>query len=364
MGKIIKFGRQWWSQIFLGVGILTIVGLVWHPDTRWIWQADSTGDWGGDATRNVLFAFGALGGIFGLILASRRLDKFSEQVEIGQKQAGTAEANLFNDRLSRAIVGLSNNESLAARNAALRLLKNLGEDLPEGDRNRDLVCEIIHGFIRDRAMLLLKDINGQIPPLTETPEARADNVLAITVLFDLVEKENRKKYTLSKLDLRLLNLSRVWLQGAVLSETDLRGANLFYAHLQGAILVAAKLQSAFLSRTDLREAILGRAELQDAVLDGAKLRGAHLSEVNFHCAEMTGADFEGVRHLSQEQLDKIVYSIFSPPRNMPEDIDLPRHRAYEIKDGKRYFVESDEPESGRLVDEVLEEERQGREGRG
>ena len=64
------------------------------------------------------------------------------------------------------------------------------------------------------------------------------------------------------------------------------------------------------------------------------------------------------------ELDKIVYSIFSPPRNMPEDIDLPRHRAYEIKDGKRYFVESDEPESGRLVDEVLEEEGQGREGRG
>ena len=61
--------------------------------------------------------------------------------------------------------------------------------LPEGNRNRDLVCEIIHGFIRDRAMMPAEEENGELPPLKETPEKRADIVMAIEVLFELVEEK-------------------------------------------------------------------------------------------------------------------------------------------------------------------------------
>ena len=123
--------KQKWPPYFIFVlGICLIGFLAWCDGTRSIWLTPDQKKWDGIGTRNVLFALGAWGGVFALFLAARRSD-------IAQKQAETAEANLFNDRLSRAIVGLSNNESLAARNAALRLLKNLAEDLPEGDRNRD-----------------------------------------------------------------------------------------------------------------------------------------------------------------------------------------------------------------------------------
>ena len=48
--------------------------------------------------------FGA--GLFALWLFYRRNRSFEKQVDTGQKQAETAEKNLFNDRLSRGIEAL------------------------------------------------------------------------------------------------------------------------------------------------------------------------------------------------------------------------------------------------------------------
>lgn len=96
--------------------IVTILGVVvlvspFIPAVQKIWWF---GDgWSGEATRSIVLTLGGLGAFCGLILATRRLN-------VSQKQAETAEANLFNDRLSRAIVALTSTESLASRNAALR----------------------------------------------------------------------------------------------------------------------------------------------------------------------------------------------------------------------------------------------------
>jgi hypothetical protein len=117
----------------------------------------------------------------------------------------------------------------------------------------------------------------------------------------------------------------------------LRAAKLHGSHLHGAVLKNADLQDANLARAILQDADLGHADLS-----GADLRGA---------------DLDKVKILRQDQFNQIVYAFTLPPKNLPSEFSVPENRAYVIKDGKRYFVESDEPESGRLVDEVLEEER-------
>ena len=395
MGKIKIFWQTQWQNFkgtSLEVKMLVLAGLVllsaFIPCLNEIWKYGK--DWSGEATRSIVLTLGAIGGAYGLILAVRRLN-------IAQKQADTAEANLFNDRLSRAIVGLSNNESLVARNAALRLLKNLGGDLPEGDRNRDLVCNIIHGFIRERAIVRSLNENGAMPSVKEAPEARTDIVMGIQILFELVEKENREKFSLSKLDLRNLDLSFVHLEGAdlrgavlqdtilfmtklqsanlynanfqetILQSADLRDTDLGHASLQGAILLMAHLRAAklhgshlhgaVLKNADLQDANLARAILQDADLGHADLSGADLRGADLSGADFSHADLDKVKILRQDQFNQIVYEFTVPPKNLPSEFSVPENRAYVIKDGKRYFVKSDEPESGRLVDEVLEEER-------
>ncbi len=363
MGKIKNFWQTQWQNFkdtSLEIKMSVLAGAVllsaFIPCLNKIWIYGD--DWSGEATRSIVLTLGAIGGAYGLFLASRRLDKFSKHVEIEQKQAETAEANLFNDRLSRAVVGLSNNESLGARNAALRLLKNLAEDLPEGARNHDLVCEIIHGFICNRAMMPPRDKNNELPSLTETPEQRADIGTAIIILFALVPVKKRGgRYSLDKLDLRQLdlswaelkgaNLSGVNLQGANLSEAGLQGADLFHAELQSAVLPGAKLQGADLSEAKLQGADLFHAELQGADLSGAELQGADLSgarlegaglfythleraflrDAHLKGATLTGAylegadlsycDLEAVKNLTQGQINQIVFELDGPLLNLP-----------------------------------------------
>jgi len=151
------------------------------------------------------------------------------------------------------------------------------------------------------------------------------------------EKEKYRKLNLSTTDLRgaflieanlkQAHFYRANLQGALLNEANLELAVLTEADLQGAFLTKAHLKDAYLEmsnmqnttlnqaviintqlqKADLRGAQLQQAVLREANLQGANLRGAHLVEADMHKtylfkADLRGADLQGVKNLTREQL--------------------------------------------------------------
>lgn len=107
------------------------------------------------------------------------------------------------------------------------------------------------------------------------------------------------------------------LEGADLWSAHLKGANLRGAHLGGTCLLGARLVEA-----DLRGARLDGANLQKAHLAGAALLkahfdGANLKDAHLNGAVVSGAIFENVKNLTQEQLDTACWDGKYPPTLPP-----------------------------------------------
>ena len=93
-----------------------------------------------------------------------------------------------------------------------------------------------------------------------------------------------------------------------------------------------------------------------AICGGQILEGAYLQGVS-----LSGAKLGGVQNLRQDQLNGIIFESDSPPVNLPDGLKLPAHRAFIIEEKKKPLrTQNPNPpksQSGRLVSEVLEEER-------
>lgn len=307
-------------------------------------------EWDARSNRFAVLTLGAWGAFYGLLLSVRRIN--------------VSENNLFNDRLSRAIEALGHQE-FANRRAGLTLLENLAKETPE-EKNKELILQLLHNFIRGRAGNRRYDA---LFPSDEEIVARNDIVVAIKILFKIVTNPAIRldKYSLDTLDLRQLEFgSSEWLRpdkwkSCILDAADLQGAQLNFVDLQGAHLWYANLQDAYLWDANLEDSKLGYANLQGANLMGAKLFGADLSSANLHGTNLSGVEgLKSVEGLTQGQFDKIIYDKYLLPIIL-EGLKLPEHRAYEHKGGEPYFIKSQYPESERPVYKVLEEERKARE---
>ena len=272
--------------LLLLIGIIIFSAFISETQKFWVFPPDKNSKWDGASTRSLILALGAVGVIYGLILSARRLEKFSHQVE-------TCERNLFNDRLSRAIEALGTKDNLAVRNAGLRLIDSLIKDTHADTGNRILLLDILHGYIRDRAVKPSRDEDGNLPD-TPSRETRTDIELAIKILFDRLPLDERGEYLLGNLDLR----------GLQLFEFDLRRADLKRATLEGA---------------DLRNANLQDANLRDADLERAELQGADIS----------GAMFFKIKNLTQEMLDRCIYEPDHAPEILFADLELSFRCAFE-----------------------------------
>jgi uncharacterized protein YjbI with pentapeptide repeats len=113
---------------------------------------------------------------------------------------------------------------------------------------------------------------------------------------------------LSNVNLRGVDLTKVYLEGAnleganltatILTDADLRGANLTGATLDSAVLYRTDLGEANLTKTsarksDFRDANLSSAKLEEAQLDGSKFTGADMRSVYADGAKLDGASLEG-----------------------------------------------------------------------
>ena len=292
--------------LLLLIGVIIFSAFISETQKFWVFPPDKNSKWDGASTRSLILALGAVGVIYGLILSARRLEKFSHQVE-------TSERNPFNDRLSRAIEALGTKDNLAVRNAGLRLIDSLIKDTHADTGNRILLLDILHGYIRDRAVKPSRDEDGNLPD-TPSRETRTDIELAIKILFDRVQRERHRQYPLNNLDLRGLQLFEFDLRRADLKRATLEGADLRNANLQGACLMRSNLQGA-----DLRNANLQDANLRDADLERAELQGADIS----------GAMFFKIKNLTQEMLDRCIYEPDHAPEILFADLELSFRCAFE-----------------------------------
>jgi uncharacterized protein YjbI with pentapeptide repeats len=121
-------------------------------------------------------------------------------------------------------------------------------------------------------------------------EVLYDNETKFPTGFDPI-KEGAYKIV-PKVDLFKANLSDGMLWEAQLSEADLREAD-----LQRAVIVTGDL-----SRTKLQNANLKNAKMADANLELANLQNSNLEETALYRANVSGADFRGVRNMTVEQI--------------------------------------------------------------
>jgi uncharacterized protein YjbI with pentapeptide repeats len=170
---------------------------------------------------------------------------------------------------------------------------------------------------------------------------------------------NLRGVSLDDARLKNANLTGANLRGASLAGADLRGsslvgatgnasdfsavsfqgANLENANLFGSALVAANLSAASapsinlgnasligadLRGADLSGARLGYASLQAANLAKANFNGADLSKANLALAGLNGATFRDVKGLTSEQLAGAWAWSDTPPKNLPEGIEIAR----------------------------------------
>lgn len=95
-----------------------------------------------DFLRTAVLTIGALGGGYGLVLATRRQKVLEEQTKQGQKQIQQGQDQLFNDRLGRGAEMLGH-ESMAVRVAGIKVL----EDLALTSDHKGIIYQIIDKFL-------------------------------------------------------------------------------------------------------------------------------------------------------------------------------------------------------------------------
>ena len=287
--KLKRLIGAYWLEILLGVFTIAITAVA---ICQWGWL--TKGEYGnGHAIRTLVFAYGAIGAFYALILNVRRL-KMNE-------------AGLFSDRLGRGVEALANEKKLHIRAAGVRILENLYKTA-EPD-NQKLIRNLLLDFICNQT-----DIYD---PAKETKprrwKGRVDIEIAIKILGELVSAENipleekQKELDMMNLDLRNLDLSSAKLEGANFGQAGLQAASFTVAKLQKARFWSAKLQGTWFVNAELQKADFASAELEKA--------------------DLTAADLENVKNLTQTQLDTAIYRKNTPPK-LPAELTIPENRAY------------------------------------
>lgn len=381
--------KRKWSGVqcvIVGASSLTVIVLfIAAPYCVYIYPEffipEGSEEWGGGATRNLLFAIGGLLGFLGLCLGAWRTIDFSKQVTLGQEQQ-------FSETLSRGVELCAKSEEGEAftRVSGVRILANLAESQPQNDAKRKIIYQTLYDFILYRAAMSEEPSPQDKESLRGDKfmdAARPDIEAAIISLGDLVPKDKKSRedffgfigLDFRYLDLRGANLLGAILEGANLSSTELMNADLSYssliyadlsgaelervdlsnarlgdanlsninlseANLSDASLLKANLSSSILGDADLSGAELEGAKLSDAFLWGANLSGAFLKDADLSGADLSDTDLSNVKKLTQEQLNKCIYDRKNLPKNLPEGLVLPTDRAYKSEDDDMCFVES------------------------
>ena len=122
--------RHWLKIVFVTAAVIVLVSPI-IPVLGDVWFFGDEQAAGG-ATRTIIFALGALGGLYGLIVAARRLD--------------VNERGLFNDRLSRAVEALGHEDS-AVKMSGWHLINSLIKESEPGSDDEELLLKILNEYV-------------------------------------------------------------------------------------------------------------------------------------------------------------------------------------------------------------------------
>ena len=351
-----SYPRKWWGLLvstdigffflieFAVVVMGTIAGvLIW-----WLQGFKTLSD-SLEFARLFIAVMIAVGGAYGLILATRRAVKFSEQVdtaqeqvEIGQKQVETGQKQLFNEQLGRAAELLTKEEK-PMRRTGIRILEDLAETTinqglsKENIKQAQLIMRIIHDFVHADTSPPLKD-NEDPNARIEKGKEKLDIALGIRTLASLYNESGKRD------DFKeLVQFRGCRLEGLIFNGAELQGTDFTRAQLQGAEFVEVKLQG--------------------ANLGDAQLQGANFSFTELEWADCTRANFLDAIDLTEDQVEGMIFDIRDLP-TLPKGLEnsLDSKYGYELKEipnnesnFHRRFVNRGEEWSGRWVNEYLAE---------
>ncbi len=192
------------------------------------------------------------------------------------------------ERFTRAVEQLANHENLEIRLGGIYALERIARD---SETHHEPVMEVLTAFVReharwpgenlatrDSAAVPAKEASREPAQPVDIPELRVDFQAIATVLGRRDRSHEGFGY---RLDLRGVDLRRVWLLGADLERAALEGA-----HLECADLLFVNLEGADLS--------------------GAHLEGARLANVRLKLANLRDADLSETTGLTREDLAKTI----------------------------------------------------------
>ena len=259
-----------------------------------------------------LLILGGTGGIYGLIL--------------GTKRTKNAQTHLFNERLGRGVELLANQDA-ALRAAGVEVLYNLAESANEDEVK--LIVDILHRYLNTKAKIKRNKRKETMPKKPKPYEERGDIELCVKTIFKYAKKLGMKSSKMSfiNLDLRGLDFSETEFNGIQFEDTDLSEAH----------FVSANLTKIHFSKTILKSVSFSRANLNNAYFDLTNLNGA-----KFEGADLTSAELLRVKKLTQKQLNTIIFKEGeSPELNTPKKLIVPKYRAYTFKNNsEKRFVKS------------------------
>ena len=227
-------------------------------------------------------------------IAQQQVEKAQQQVDTAHRQAETAQQGLRNERYQKG-ADMLGSKVLSVRMGGIYALQRLAREHPEEYHIQ--IMRLLCAFVRrptadkDYETELYNNIRDKLHHNIEGPVAREDVQDAMQAIGARSEKEveleedQKFQLDLSHARLRHMNLR----DRSLTRRTNLTGAYLYNADLFDANLISVDLTNAW-----FRGANLSEAKLFDAVLFKSDLMHARVSETVF----------DGVKGLTQNQLDQ------------------------------------------------------------
>ena len=275
---------------------------------------------------------------FGLVAAAVFALWFArKRILVADRQADTAQRGLLNERCQKGAEMLGS-KVLAVRLGGIYALARLARDDHSGDDHTQ-VMRLLCAFVRNptgepvEASLPINGLTAQAAFDSGWDEAGEDRPLRVredvqAVMTAVGERseaqiaiEEEKEYRLDLIgaDLKFVRLFDAVLGNVDLLKADLTNAGLIGAKLKSAKLTGAKLTGANLEDADLKSTRLIDVKLGSVNLTGANLKSTRLIDVNLEDAllihtNLSGADLEGCKGLTQKQLNEAVADSDNPPK--------------------------------------------------
>ena len=201
MGKVMEWLKNnWLVAIIIFVlsvvagAILVVLILGWCDIISFEGQTSA-----GDLLRTFILCIGAIGGVYGLHLATKRQKTFSDQVQVQVDQS-------FNDRLGRG-TELLTNKNVVMRCAGLQVLQDLMDNA--NDKQKAIVSRIIYDFFCDKAKLKYHKNGNHCARSRKNTTQDLQDALDILINFPLFLRQDLSEIYEHKLDFRSIDFSHL-----------------------------------------------------------------------------------------------------------------------------------------------------------